>query len=164
MPKNSSVKKSDSIRRTYEKISPNFPPELEELLHSIVKETSITDIINFTTKNIERYMNLSGELDKSELRFMLKFPGIDIDPFTAYSLGNYVYQKICEKGFKEYLLTNDICVFPHLDRWLFRLRSLSTQILRGGLKIYYSTKSPELTIEGKKISYRIYRALYRTDS
>lgn len=147
------IKKSDTIRRTYERISPNFPPELESILHTVVKESSVTDIVNYTEENIASYMRISGELDKKEIRSLLKIPGMKLEPISLYALGNYIYKKISDRGFKDYLLTNDISVFPDFDRWIFRMRSLSNQILKGGLKVYYSIKTPEIEIEGRK--YRI---------
>jgi len=93
------IKKSDAIRRTYEKISPNFPPELEAMLHAIIKEASITDIINYTFENIESFMRISGDLDKKELRSTFKAPGFECEPISIYALGNYIYKKICDRGF-----------------------------------------------------------------
>lgn len=54
--------------------------------------------------------------------------------------------KSAQMGLQELLLTNDISVFPDWDQWIFRMRALSTHILKGGLRIYYSTKTPLLEI------------------
>jgi hypothetical protein len=141
-------KSDDTIRRTYQKVSPNFPPEIEERLHEIVKNSTISDIVDYAEICLPPVVIGEFKLDKKAMKNELKNPD-KISILTLIALGSYIYNQLGDKILKEYFLTNNIRVQPNRINWKFIMKSFSRQILKNGQKIYYSIKTPALKIDDK---------------
>lgn len=140
--------KPRTIRRTYEKQSANFPPELESALHRIIKTSSFGSILANARKHLLEY--IVGDdfmIDTRALKEGLCNPTTQSSP-VGFAIGDYVYRKLGEEILKEYFLTNDIAVVANGSNWKFVMRSLSKHVLKGGNAVYYSTRSPKVNING----------------
>ena len=143
------IKPSDTIRRTYEKISPNFPTELEHKLHDIIKTSSITEIVAEAETSL--YQDLANHvIDRKALRAALRTPSFEYKLEIAFTLGGYVYSRFGKDMLKRHFMTNDITVLPNGNGWKFIMRSLSRQKINSNSSLYYSSKAPKLDLWGNK--------------
>jgi hypothetical protein len=144
---------SQTLKRSYHRLCPNFPPDLERRLREIVKNASISEII----RNYERVLGARASVINSKFFYkhirnpdLLSLDGSDYFHVTS-AIGEYVYGQFGIEALRKHFLTNDIMVTNLLDSnsWVFTMRCFSTLKGRGASPIYYSTKMPKVTVDGR---------------
>jgi len=143
-----------TIKRVYKKNSPNFPSDLEEYLHLILKNSTFDAFIKNAENNLKDYYYSSTEIpiNRSNLRRILEKADKESHYLSIFAVGDYIYRKIFDK-FDKFdkctMLVNDITVLPDGEKWQFIMRSLSSQKISPSERIYYSLKTPKIKIDNK---------------
>lgn len=140
-----------TFRRNYIKISPNFPPDLEQTLRNIVKNATLDDIMKYAPMVLDEHDIGPPPLYTRTVRKFISNPGeneSDEEMDALYILAEYLYGEIIAQCGVDVLKTNDIVLLPFDGTWQFMLRSLSSATISGGIRIFYSLRTDKLTYNG----------------